>query len=79
MNQRTRKLMTMYKALHSRDDVDRFYVSRKERGRGLASIEDSFDDEGFITAVRNDTDNTIDERMTITRKKMGRKTTLWAF
>ena len=30
MNQRTRKLMTMYKALHSRDDIDRQYVSRKE-------------------------------------------------
>ena len=33
--------MTMHKALHSRDDVDRLHVSRKEGGRGLASIEDS--------------------------------------
>ena len=41
MDQRTRKLMTMHKALHPRDDVDRLYVSRKEGGRGLASIEDS--------------------------------------
>ena len=40
MDQRTRKLMTMHKALHPRDDVDRLYVSRKEGGRGLASIED---------------------------------------
>ena len=38
MDQRTRKLMTMHKALHPRDDVDRLYVSRKEGGRGLASI-----------------------------------------
>ena len=30
MDQRTRKLMTMHKALHPRDDVDRIYVSRKE-------------------------------------------------
>ena len=30
MDQRTRKLMTMHKALHPRDDVDRLYVSRKE-------------------------------------------------
>ena len=30
MNQRTRKIMTMHKALHPRDDVDRLYVSRKE-------------------------------------------------
>ena len=43
MDQRTRKLMTMHKALHPRDDVDRLYVSRKEGGRGFASIEDSVD------------------------------------
>ena len=30
MEQRTRKLMTMHKALHPRDNVDRLYVSRKE-------------------------------------------------
>ena len=40
MDQRTRKLMTMHKALHPRDDIDRLCVSRKEGGRGLASIED---------------------------------------
>ena len=33
----------MHKALHPRDDVDRQYVSRKEDGRGVASIEDSVD------------------------------------
>ena len=43
MDQRTRKLMTMHKALHPRDDVDRLYVSRKEEGRGLANIEDNVD------------------------------------
>ena len=43
MDQRTRKLMTMHKALHPRDDVDRQYVSRKEGGRGLANIEESID------------------------------------
>ena len=35
--------MTMHKALHPRDDVDRLYVSRKAGGRGLTSIEDSVD------------------------------------
>ena len=35
--------MTMHKALHPRDDLDRLYVSRKEGGRGLACIEDSVD------------------------------------
>ena len=89
MDQRTRKLMTMHKALHPRDDVDRLYVSRKEGGRGLASIEDSVDSSiqwledniekhewGLILAIRNDTDNTIDDRMTITRKQKWGKT-IW--
>ena len=35
--------MTMHKALHPRDNGDRLYVSRKEGGRGLVSIEDSVD------------------------------------
>ena len=80
MDQRTTKLMTM----HPRDD--RLYVSRKEGGSGLASIEDSVGasiqrledyiqkhDGGLITAIRNDTDNTMDKRMTITRKKWEEK------
>ena len=81
MDQRTRKLMAMHKALHPRDDVDRLYVSRKVGRRGLASIEDSVvasirledyiqkHDGGLITAIRNDTDNTMDNRMTITWKQ----------
>ena len=86
MDQRTRKLMTMHKVLHPRDDVDRLHVSRKERGRGLASIEDSVDasiqrlevyiekhEQGQITAIRNDTDNAIDDRMTTTRKEKWEK------
>ena len=43
MDQRTRKLMTMHKALHPNGDVDRLYVPRKGGGRGLANIEDSVD------------------------------------
>ena len=86
MDQRTRKLMTMHKALHLRDDVDRLYVPRKEERRGLASIEDSIDTsiqrlenyikkhvQGLITAIRNDTDNTIDDRRTTTRKQKWEK------
>ena len=42
-DQRIRKVMTMHKALNSRDNVDRLYVSRKRGGRGLASTEDSVD------------------------------------
>ena len=72
IDQRTRKLMTMHKALHSRDDVDRLYVPRKEGERGLASIEDCVDtsiqriedyiekhERGLITDMKNNTDNTI--------------------
>ena len=43
MDQRTRKLITMHKALHPRDDVDRLYASSKEGRKDLASIEDSVD------------------------------------
>ena len=72
----------MHKALHLRDDVYRLYVSRKEGRRELVSSENSVDasiqwledyiqkhEGGLITATRNDTDNTIDNRMTITRKQ----------
>ena len=31
----------MHKALHPRDEVDRLYVSSKEEGKGLTSIEDT--------------------------------------
>ena len=37
---KTRKLFTIYGALHRKSDVDRLYVSRKEGGRGLISTED---------------------------------------
>ena len=73
--------MTMHKVLQPRDDVDRLYASRKEGGRGLAGSEDSFDasiqrledsiqkhDGGLISAIRNDTNNMMDNRRTITRK-----------
>ena len=74
--------MTIHKSLYPRDDVDRRYVSRKERGRRLAAIEDTIDatmqrledyvetyEGGQITCIRNDTGNTMDNRMTTTRKE----------
>ena len=33
--------MTMHKALHPRDDIERLYLPRKERGRAHTSTEDS--------------------------------------
>ena len=44
LDQRTRKLMTMHKALNPRDYVDRLYASIKEGRGGLASIWDRFDE-----------------------------------
>ena len=83
--------MTMHKALHHRDDVDRQYASRKEGGRGLASIEDSVDtfiqrledyieqlERGLSTAIRNNTDNTKDKRMTKARKQKWKEKQLHA-
>ena len=82
MEQRTRKLMIIHKVLHPRDDVDRLYVSNREGGRRLVSIEDSMDTsiqrlEGYvqkhegrqITATRNNTNNTRTNGTTITRKQ----------
>ena len=87
MDQRTRELITMHKALHPRDNVDRLYESWKEGERGLASIEDSVHasiqrledyiekhERGLVTVIRNNTDNTVVDIMTITRKpKLGKK------
>ena len=40
IDRKTRKLLTIYGALHLKSDVDRLYIPRKEGGRGLISIED---------------------------------------
>ena len=73
--------MTMHKALHHKDAIDRLYASRKEGGRGLAIIENNIDASiqwledyiekhggRLITATRNNTDNTRINRLEITRK-----------
>ena len=56
MDGRTRKLMTMHRALNPKSDVARIYLSRKEGGRGLISAEDTLklailDLEGLFTAA----------------------------
>ena len=74
--------MTLNKALHPRDDVDRQYVSRTRGGRGFSSIQHQvnasiqwLDDcikkrgGGLITATRNNTDNTSIIGAKITRKQ----------
>ena len=74
--------MTIHKALHPKDDVDRLCVSGKEGGRGFARMEDSVDSRRqrledykekrggkLITATRSNSDNTIINTMEITRKQ----------
>ena len=61
--------MTMHKALHPKNDVDRLYVSRKEGGRGLASIEDSVDASIQRLEVYIGKKNEQDDKMTINRKQ----------
>ena len=41
IDKRTRKLMTMHQALSPKSDVARTYLSRKEGGVGLISVEDT--------------------------------------
>ena len=45
MDRKTKKFMTMNKELHSRSDVVRFYVSRKNGSRGLIGCENSMKSE----------------------------------
>ena len=72
----------MHKALLSRDDVGRLYVSRRERGRGFASIKDGIDAsiqrlEDYIekrggrqiAVTRNNAHDTRTNRTAITRKQ----------
>ena len=78
--------MTMHKALHPRDDVERLYVSKKEGGRGLTTIQDSVDTTTYqledyirnrrgrlITGTRNNTDITIINRKKYLENKNGKK------
>ena len=82
MDQTTRKLLTIHKALYPRADVDRLYVSKKEGWRGLASIKDSVDlsiqrledyrekhGGRLITATLSNNEDTRISRTTITRKQ----------
>ena len=71
MDQNTKKLMRIHKALHPRDDVARLYVSRKEEGRSFGCTENSVDTSiqlleeyiakrrgRLIRSTRKNTDNT---------------------
>ena len=55
----------MHKDLRVKDNLDRQYVSRKEGGRGLASIEDSVD--ASIRGLEDKTEKSKERLITATR------------
>ena len=61
--------MTMHKALHCRDNVDRLYVSRK--GESIQQFKDFIEKcrGRLITTTRNNTDDTGTRKPEITRKQ----------
>ena len=74
--------MTMHKALHLSDDTDRQNVSRKDGAWGLAITENCVDASiqrlkeyihkrggKLITAIKNNTDNTIIKKIEINSKE----------
>ena len=55
MDSRAHKLLTLYKALHPKDNVRRFYIKRIEGGSGLVNIEQCVEDAkiGLLLYVHN--------------------------
>ena len=41
VDRKTRTLLTIYRPFHPQADIDKLYMSRKEGGRGIISVEDS--------------------------------------
>ena len=84
-------MMTMYRALHPRDIVDRLYLPRKEGGRGLISIEDCVDiaelslkeyvmrsKEKIISAARGNVTKEVESAKAYKkRRKEERETSIW--
>ena len=82
IDRKTRKLLTIYGALHPKSDVNRLYVPRIEGGRGLISIEDCVElairdlevyvhgsEERLIQAARGDKIGGLDAESVLKRSK----------
>ena len=50
LGRKSRKTMTMYGGLHSKSDIDRLYVKRKEGDRGLISVEQCIKEKKIVQA-----------------------------
>jgi hypothetical protein len=53
IDRKTRKILTMYKMHHPKADIDRMYVKRKERGKGLSPSEAAYTKEINIAEYLN--------------------------
>ena len=82
IGRKTRKLFTIYGALHPKSNVDGLYIPRKEGGRGLISIEDCVElavrgfevyvqvgEERMIQAARGDTVDGLEAASVLKRSK----------
>ena len=90
IDRKTRKLFTIYGALHPKSDVDRLYIPRKEGGRGLISIEDCVElairglevyvhgsEERLIQAARGDKTDGLEAVSVLKRSKKEKRLEDW--
>ena len=90
IDRKTRKLFTIYGALHPKSDVDRLYIPRREVGRGLISIEDCVElvirvlevygygsEEKLIQAARGDKINGLEAASVLKRSKKEKRLQDW--
>ena len=87
---KTRKLLTMYGALHPKSDADGLYIPRKEGQRGLISIEDCVElpmrnfevhvngsEERLIQAARGDKIDGLEAASVLKRSKKEKRLKNW--
>ena len=90
IDRKTRKLIALYGGLHPKSDVDRFYVPRKDGGRGLIAIEDCVElavrglelyihgsEEKLIQAARGDRVDDLEAASVLKKAKKGKRLQDW--
>ena len=90
IDRKTRKLFTIYGAVHSKSDVNRLYIPKKEGERGLISIEDCVElairglevhvhgsEERLIQAARGDKIDGLEAASVLKRSKKEKRLEDW--
>ena len=90
IDRKTRKLFTIYGALHRKSDVDKLYISRKKGGRGLISIDDCVElvirglemyvhgsDERLTQAARGEKIDGLEDASVLKRSKKEKRLEDW--